>query len=358
SETFFLIDCSSDAAADIVLLVDGSWSIGRTNFRRVRDFLEALMTPFRIGPDHIQISLTQYSGDPRTEWDLGTFSNKEQLLEGVRNFRYKGGNTFTGQALLHVMEKNLKTEAGARPDTPIFLLLLTDGKSQDDAITAADRLKNAGVEIIAVGVKNADEAELRQMASEPVDLNAYNVNDFPLLSKLVSRLVHILCARIEDHGVKKRTALACRALSARNPAKPVQQYRVVYHSTEGPSPQERKMPTSSCCPFSLPRSVPLAMPADLAVSPSSYSSLRVSWSPAAGTTQYMILYSALSDGEPDDAKEEKFSADQTVVELKGLLPATDYSITLYALYDDDPSDPVTSVASTPSPIHQKFYSIF
>lgn len=63
------------------------------------------------------------------------------------------------------------------------------------------------------------------------------------------------------------------------------------------------MPTSSCCPFSLPRSVPLAMPADLAVSPSSYSSLRVSWSPAAGATQYMILYSALSDGEPDDAKE-------------------------------------------------------
>uniref|UniRef100_H2L986 Collagen, type XIV, alpha 1b n=1 Tax=Oryzias latipes TaxID=8090 RepID=H2L986_ORYLA len=393
-------ECSSDAAADIVLLVDGSWSIGRTNFRRVRDFLEALMTPFRIGPDHIQISLTQYSGDPRTEWDLGTFSNKEQLLEGVRNFRYKGGNTFTGQALLHVMEKNLKTEAGARLDTPIFLLLLTDGKSQDDAITAADRLKNAGVEIIAVGVKNADEAELRQMASEPVDLNVYNVNDFPLLSKLVSRLVHILCARIEDHGVKKRTALACRAppadlrfsqLGSRevklhwtNPAKPVQQYRVVYHSTEGPSPQEVVLPGSestvlldglsaqtlyhvSIFPVysnsvglalrGTVTTLPLAMPADLAVSPSSYSSLRVSWSPAAGATQYMILYSALSDGEPDDAKEEKFSADQTVVELKGLLPATDYSITLYALYDEDPSDPVTSVASTPSPIHQKFYSL-
>lgn len=138
------------------------------------------------------------------------------------------------------MEKNLRAEAGARTDTPIFLVLLTDGKSQDDAITAADRLKRAGVEIIAVGgkqqfdsfvespesvrsvlllsrgsgVKNADEAELRQMASEPVDLNVYNVNDFPLLSKLVSRLVHILCSRIEDRGVKKRTTHTCRAPSA------------------------------------------------------------------------------------------------------------------------------------------------
>lgn len=44
--------------------------------------------------------------------------------------------------------------------------------------------------------------------------------------------------------------------------------------------------------------------------------------------------------------QEKFSADQTVVELAGLLPATDYSVTLYALYDEDPSDPVTAVATT------------
>lgn len=44
--------------------------------------------------------------------------------------------------------------------------------------------------------------------------------------------------------------------------------------------------------------------------------------------------------------QDKFSADQTVVELGGLLPTTDYSVTLYALYDEDPSDPVTAVATT------------
>lgn len=59
------------------------------------------------------------------------------------------------------------------------------------------------------GVKNADEAELRQVASEPVDLNVYNVNDFPLLSKLVARLVHILCGRIEDRGISKRNLSIC-----------------------------------------------------------------------------------------------------------------------------------------------------
>ncbi|XP_017288968.1 collagen alpha-1(XX) chain isoform X1 [Kryptolebias marmoratus] len=399
--------CDSDAAGDIMLLVDGSWSIGRTNFRRVRDFLEGLVTPFHIGPNHIQIGLTQYSGDPRTEWNLNNFGTKDQLLEAVRNFRYKGGNTFTGQALLHVMEENMKPEAGARLEVPFFLVLLTDGKSQDDAIAAANRLKNAGVEIIAVGVKNADEAELRQVASEPVDLNVYNVNDFPLLSKLVARLVHILCGRIKDRGITKRMepgATADPALSYpspadlrfselgsrqvklhwTNPSQPVQQYRVVYHSADSQSPQEVVLSGSestvlldglssqtlyhiSIFPVyednvglalrGTVTTLPLAMPASLEVAPSSFSTLRVSWSPAPGTTQYMILYSALNDGEPDDAKEEKFSADQTVVELAGLLPETDYSVTLYALYDEEPSDPVTSVASTfalPAPASVQF----
>lgn len=55
--------------------------------------------------------------------------------------------------------------------------------------------------------------------------------------------------------------------------------------------------------------------------------------------------------------QEKFSADQTVVELKGLLPATDYSVTLYALYDEDPSDPVTSVASTREKLYKNLFSV-
>ncbi|KAL6482854.1 hypothetical protein MHYP_G00077260 [Metynnis hypsauchen] len=399
-------ECRAGVQADLVLLVDGSWSIGRTNFRKVREFLEGLVTPFHIGPDGVQIALSQYSGDPRTEWQLNNFTSREQLLDAVRNFRYKGGNTFTGQALIHVLEENLKEEAGARLDAPNFLLLLTDGKSQDDAITAANRLKSAGVEIIAVGVKNADEAELRQVASEPLELNVYNVNDFPLLSKLVGRLVRILCGKIEDRSKAKRmehptvdpvlsypspTDLQYSELGPKEvraswagPSRVVQQYRVVFHSSEGQSPQEvvvngsvsTVMLTglSSQTQYHLSifpvyednvgpplrgifTTMPLAMPHSLEVTASSPTSLRVHWRPAPGATQYMALYSALTDGEPDDAREVKFGPDETDVELQDLMPSTDYSVTLYALYDEDPSDPVTAVATTfplPSPLSMHF----
>ncbi|XP_030623623.1 collagen alpha-1(XIV) chain [Chanos chanos] len=399
-------ECGAGAQADLVLLVDGSWSIGRTNFRKVRDFLEGLVVPFHIGPNGVQIALSQYSGDPRTEWQLNNFTSKDQLLEAVRNFRYKGGNTFTGQALIHVLEENLKEEVGARLHVPHFVVLLTDGKSQDDAIAAANKLKSIGVEIIAVGVKNADEAELRQVASEPLELNVYHVNDFPLLSKLVARLARILCGKIEDRSKAKRmeqpteqpavsypspTDLRFSELGPREvrlrwsaPSRAAMQYRVVFHGTESQTPQEVVVNgsdstvlltgLSSQTQYHLSifpvyeenvgpalrgtfTTLPLAMPEDLEVTPSSPTSLRVRWGPALGATQYMALYSALTDGEPDDAKEVKFAADQTDVQLKDLLPSTDYSVTLYALYDDDPSDPITAIATTfplPSPVSLQF----
>lgn len=40
--------------------------------------------------------LTQYSGDPQTEWDLNAFDTKEEVLAAVRGLQYRGGNTFTG----------------------------------------------------------------------------------------------------------------------------------------------------------------------------------------------------------------------------------------------------------------------
>ncbi|TRY96648.1 hypothetical protein DNTS_024262 [Danionella cerebrum] len=340
-------------------------------------------------------ALSQYSGDPRTEWHLNNFTSREPLLEAIRNFRYKGGNTFTGQALIHALENNLKEEMGARPNTPQFLLLLTDGKSQDDAIAAANRLKTTGVEIIAIGVKNADEAELRQVASEPLELNVYNVNDFPLLTKLVGRLGRILCGKIEDRIKAKRmehptqdpaiqypspTDLQYVGLGSREvrlhwtiPSRIPQQYRLVYHTAEGQGLKEVVVNgtdstalltgLSSQTQYHLSifpvyennvgsalrdtfTTLPLAIPEALEVTASSPSSLRVRWQPAAGATQYMALYSALNDGEPDDAKEVKFGPAQTDVELVDLMPSTDYSVTLYALYDEDPSDPITAIGTT------------
>ncbi|NWS52285.1 COKA1 protein, partial [Chunga burmeisteri] len=290
--------------------------------------------------------LSQYSSDPRTEWDLSTYSTKDQVLEAVKNLRYKGGNTFTGLALTHVLEKNLKPDAGARLEAEKLVILLTDGKSQDDANLAAQMLKNLGIEIFAIGVKNADEAELKQVASEPLELTVYNVLDFPLLSSLVGRLTRVLCTRIKEKSNKKNTDipvstgpqlsptdLKISAVTSKSmhltwspPLRPPKKYRIMYYPSKGGIPKEVVLDGAvsslrlsnltsdteylvSVFPVydtavgdglrGVTSTLPLSSPRSLRVSELSHNSIRLSWKAAQGATQYLVLCSAAPNGAED-----------------------------------------------------------
>lgn len=47
--------CHAVPTADMVFLVDGSWSIGRTNFKLVRAFLESVISAFHVRSDHVRV---------------------------------------------------------------------------------------------------------------------------------------------------------------------------------------------------------------------------------------------------------------------------------------------------------------
>lgn len=49
---------------------------------------------------YVFVGLAQYSGDPRIEWHLNTFSTKDAVIDAVKNLPYKGGNTLTGVSLI------------------------------------------------------------------------------------------------------------------------------------------------------------------------------------------------------------------------------------------------------------------
>lgn len=61
------VTCTRLYAADIVFLLDGSSSIGRSNFREVRGFLEGLVLPFSgaARAQGVRFATVQYSDDPK-----------------------------------------------------------------------------------------------------------------------------------------------------------------------------------------------------------------------------------------------------------------------------------------------------
>jgi len=54
---------------------------------------------------------------------------------------------------------------------------------------------------IVLGVKNADENELRSIATDPDDIHMYNVADFSFLLDIVDSLTDNLCNSVKGPGM-------------------------------------------------------------------------------------------------------------------------------------------------------------
>ena len=89
-------ECSISALTDLVFLVDGSWSVGRENFKHIRSFIGAMAGAFEIGTDKTRVGIVQYSSDTRTEFPLTRYTRRGDLLNAISTLPYKGGNTMTG----------------------------------------------------------------------------------------------------------------------------------------------------------------------------------------------------------------------------------------------------------------------
>ncbi|XP_050999941.1 collagen alpha-1(XX) chain isoform X2 [Acomys russatus] len=368
--------CTPPTPADIIFLVDGSWSIGHRHFQQVKDFLASIITPFEIGPDKVQVGLTQYSGDPQTEWDLNSFHTKERVLAAIHSLRYKGGNTFTGLALTHVLGHNLKPAAGVRPDAAKVLILVTDGKSQDDVRSAAHILKDQDIDVFVVGVKNADDAELKLLASQPLDITVHNVLDFPQLATLADLLSRLICQKIQGKKSPVKPAAATLVpvptvptgltltrvtsssihLSWTPALYPPLKYLIVWQPSRGGAPKEAMVegPISSMELRNLTSNTeylvsvfpvyesgfgkslqgrattaPLPPPGALTLAAATPRTLRLTWQPSAGATQYLVQYLlAASSGE---GQKRELRVGQPEVLLDGLEPGQDYEVSVQSL---------------------------
>ncbi|XP_059503102.1 collagen alpha-3(VI) chain-like [Stegostoma tigrinum] len=197
-------------AADIVFLVDTSWSIGQENFQYVREFLFRVIKAFEIGENRFRFGLVQYSEKPQTEFHFNTYFTKQDILFHIWNMSYKGGGTKTGLALEYLMKDQLNKANGSRAEqgVPQIIIVLTDGRSQDDVIPPSASLKSAEVIIFAIGVHQAVEWELKEIASEPHERFVYHLDDFAALKGIVNDLVasvHTAAAHPLSDGIIKDT---------------------------------------------------------------------------------------------------------------------------------------------------------
>lgn len=180
----FIFSESELQSADIVFLLDGSDDMKESE-SQILDFLKEFVQEIEIGPENVQIALIQYSSEPTTDFLLNTYSQKNDVLGHLKNMKLKGGlSVNTGVALDYVKNNVFAASAGSRAQqaVPQILILLSGRKSEEDVLSAVNRLRTAGIVLYSVGMKNADRLEMEQVAHSPTAKYFIMDNsDFPLV---------------------------------------------------------------------------------------------------------------------------------------------------------------------------------
>ncbi|XP_041903626.1 cochlin isoform X1 [Corvus kubaryi] len=183
-------------SVNIGFLIDGSSSVGESNFRLILEFVSNVAKAFEISDIGSKVAAVQFTYDQRTEFSFTDHVTKEKVLSAIRNIRYMSGGTATGDAISFTT----RNVFGPVKDGPNknFLIVLTDGQSYDDVRGPAAAAQKAGITVFSVGVAWAPLDDLKDMASEPRESHTFFTREFTGLEQMVPDIVRGICKDFLD----------------------------------------------------------------------------------------------------------------------------------------------------------------
>ncbi|XP_061202804.1 collagen alpha-1(VII) chain-like [Neopsephotus bourkii] len=187
--------CRTAEVTDVLFLVGQSQGTGKESSWLVKDFISSVARSFEnvvMGKGGVRLAVALYGEKPRMIIELTDYVTIEEMLVAIQDISFECNTLKTGAALAfaaHAMS-HLDT---MREDAAKVVVLITDGKSSDSVENEAQVLQDGGVTVFAVGIKDADRNELNKVASEPSAEHVLYVEDFHLLNNVAPKLSRRLC---------------------------------------------------------------------------------------------------------------------------------------------------------------------
>ncbi|XP_072234891.1 uncharacterized protein [Leuresthes tenuis] len=184
----------STAVNDLVYIVDGSWSVGFSDFDTAKHWLINISSGFDISPLYTQVAVIQYSDTPRLEISLGEHHGGAKLIETIRSITYLGGNTQTGRAIKFAVDHVFSASQRASQVKNRIAVVVTDGKSQDDVVDASMEARAQGITVFAVGVgSEITTSELISIANKPSSTYVLYAEDYTTIDRIKDSMEQKLC---------------------------------------------------------------------------------------------------------------------------------------------------------------------
>lgn len=187
--------------ADFVFLLDSSGSETTKGFKTQLAFISNFTSNFEVGADKAQFAAVTFSTGVHKNFYLNEHATQASVLDAINKIQYTDGETYTDLGLNFVRNNVLQANHGARQNVAKYVIVLTDGRSNDNSKTvqAAMALHNVpNVTVIAIGIGHAiDVNELHIIATDRN--HSFVVNNFDLLHTLEVELVDKTCTLCGDY---------------------------------------------------------------------------------------------------------------------------------------------------------------
>lgn len=207
----------NEAEFDLVILMDGSGSMGQEKFEKGVNFLQDFTDQLHIGANNTQITLLQFASD--VEMYGAAMENDidkvHENLETMRN-NYMKSQTFTNKAIYYAW---LASQQFGRPNVRQIVITLTDGASTKGLklkangkdpfpenhqnvkqIHSPDLFHTYGMSSFIIGIGDElNNEELEQIASDPNEDYLINIKNYDAIDDVRLRIGAAVCqTSVED----------------------------------------------------------------------------------------------------------------------------------------------------------------
>ncbi|XP_017275296.1 cartilage matrix protein isoform X2 [Kryptolebias marmoratus] len=181
---------------DLVFIIDSSRSVRPAEFEQVKVFLAKVIEGLDVGVSATRVGVINYASTVKNEVSLKTYRTKAGLVKAVTKIEPLSTGTMTGLAIQFALNVAFSEAEGGRaksPDISKVAIIVTDGHPQDNVKDVAQRAREAGIEIFAIGVGRANMHILKLMASDPHNDHMDYVESYSVIEKLTKKFQEALC---------------------------------------------------------------------------------------------------------------------------------------------------------------------
>ncbi|CAM4516605.1 unnamed protein product, partial [Lepidochelys olivacea] len=187
-----------NSVADVVFIVDEG--VSKPKSEDIKNFLQNTVSILDVKKNCIKIGLVTYSSEPHLLSLLSKETNKTAILQKIKGFSPREGKANTGAAINATRKNVFSVKFGSRkaPGVEQIAILITHRRSEDNVSEAARDLRRAGVTVFTIGIENADDTQLTQIASYPQQQYVTKLTAFSDLPEQAGTFQKKLLNQIQD----------------------------------------------------------------------------------------------------------------------------------------------------------------